>query len=263
MKKGLFMRKEKNLKLNLQLFAENGGEGVASESGGEQIADAGQEIKEEFSGTDEEFESLIDGKFKEQFRKRTQSIIDKRFKETKLLEDYKNRVSPLIEKLNEKYGVQDGDTDALQSKLFSEENNNETENQQNSLLEARRQSLKQKVVSWVKESEDIKAIYPDFDLRNELKSNPLFGKLLHNGVNLKDAYEVVHKDEILGGAMAYTAQKVREQVVKGIEAKGRRPLENGISSESGIVTLTDVNALTSKDILKILKQVENGVSVKF
>ena len=63
--------------------------------------------------------------------------------------------------------------------------------------------------------------------------------------------------------MAYTAQKVREQVVKGIEAKGRRPVENGIASESGIVTLTDVNALTSKDILKILKKVENGVSVKF
>ncbi len=260
------MKKEKKLKLNLQLFAECSGEGVASEAGDVQIADAGQEIKEEFSGADEEFESLIDGKFKEQFRKRTQSIIDKRFKETKLLEDYKNRVSPLIEKLNEKYGVQDGDTDALHSKLFSEENNtynNETENQQNSLLEARRQSLKQKVVSWVKESENIKAIYPDFDLRNELKNNSLFGKLLHNGVNLKDAYEVVHKDEILSGAMAYTAQKVREQVVKGIEAKGRRPLENGISSESGIVTLTDVNALTSKDILKILKQVENGVSVKF
>ena len=74
---------------------------------------------------------------------------------------------------------------------------------------------------------------------------------------------MIHKDEILSGAMAYTAQKVREQVVKGIEAKGRRPVENGMLSESGIVTLTDVNALTSKDILKILKKVENGVSVKF
>ena len=73
----------------------------------------------------------------------------------------------------------------------------------------------------------------------------------------------IHKDEIISGAMSYTAQKVREQVVKGIEAKGRRPLENGIASESGIVTVTDVNALTSKDILKILKQVEKGANIKF
>ena len=100
-------------------------------------------------------------------------------------------------------------------------------------------------------------------LKNELKNSSLFGKLLYSGVPLKTAFEVIHKDEIIGGAMSYTAQKVREQVVKGIEAKGRRPLENGIASESGIVTVTDVNALTSKDILKILKQVENGANIKF
>ena len=86
---------------------------------------------------------------------------------------------------------------------------------------------------------------------------------MYSGVPLKTAYEVLHKDEILSGAMTYTAQKVKEQVVKGIEARGRRPLENGIAAESGIVTVTDVNALTSKDILKILKQVENGANIKF
>jgi hypothetical protein len=111
--------------------------------------------------------------------------------------------------------------------------------------------------------EKLKELYENFDFRNELKNNPLFGQLLYSGIPLKTAYEVLHKDEILSGAMAYTAQKVREQVVKGIEAKGRRPIENGMASESGIVTVTDVNALTSKDILKILKQVEKGASVKF
>lgn len=258
------MQKLEKIKLNLQLFAEVSSEAVNSETGeNEDVADAGQELNENFSGTDEEFENLIDGKFKEQFQKRTQSIIDKRFKETKLLEEYKNKVSPLIQKLNEKYSIEDGDTDALYTKLFDEKEKNHEEIKNNDLSEARRQNLKERVVSWVKEGEDIKNIYPDFDFRNELKTNSLFGKLLYNGFDLKTAYEVVHKDEILSGAMAYTAQKVREQVVKGIEAKGRRPLENGITSESGIVTLTDVNALTSKDILKILKQVENGVSVKF
>lgn len=240
--------------LNLQLFSEAGTEVTDSKTGENSIADAEQE--NENLNNQDEFENLIDGKFKDEFRKRTQSIIDKRFKETKLLEEYKAKVSPIIEKLNQQHGIEDGNLDTLYDKLFQESQNTSQSEEANLILKSR-------VASWVKESESLKEIYPDFDFREELKSQSLFGKLLHSGVPLKSAYEVVHKDEILSGAMAYTAQKVREQVVKGIEAKGRRPLENGVASESGIVTVTDVNALTSKDILKILKQVEKGVSVKF
>ncbi len=246
------MKNKTKLKLNLQLFSET--EAVESQTGENIVADA--EPKDENLNNQNEFETLIDGKFKDEFRKRTQSIIDKRFKETKLLEEYKAKVSPIIEKLNEQHGIEEGNLEALYNKLFETPQNSSKIDEENSLLKSR-------VTSWVKESELLKETYPEFDFRQELKTNPLFGKLLHSGVPLKSAYEVVHKDEILSDAMAYTAQKVREQVVKGIEAKGRRPLENGVASESGIVTVTDVNALSSNDILKILKQVEKGVSVKF
>ena len=257
--KGFFMKNKKKIKLNLQLFAENG-DAVNSQSGESISVDAGQ-VENDVTA-DEEFESLIDGKFKEQFTKRTQSIIDKRFKETKQLEEFKASVSPLMEKLNEKYNIENGDIKGLTEKIFSEENEIYDENTSSNVNEEHN-NLKEQVASWVKETDKIKEIYPDFDFKNELKNSSLFGKLLYNGVPLKTAFEVIHKDEIISGAMSYTAQKVREQVVKGIEAKGRRPLENGIASESGIVTVTDVNALTSKDILKILKQVENGANIKF
>ena len=251
------MKKRNYFKLNLQLFSENSAEMVGSETDGDLSADVGQG---ETQGIEDEFQSLIDGKFKEEFHKRTQSIIDKRFKETKLLEEFKNKASPIIEKLNKIYKIEDNNIEALYEKISgvtsqsSDENVTKADNTE---------LLKEKAYSWVKEGEELKKFYENFDFRNELKNNPLFGQLLYSGIPLKTAYEVVHKDEILSGAMAYTAQKVREQVVKGIEAKGRRPVENGMLSESGIVTLTDVNALTSKDILKILKKVENGVSVKF
>lgn len=254
--KGFFMKNKKKIELNLQLFAEDG-EGVSSQSGECNSVDA-EQVENEITA-DEEFERLIDGKFKEQFRKRTQSIIDKRFKETKQLEEFKSSVSPLMEKLNEKYNNENGDIKGLTEKIFSEENDTNNKN----TSENNRSNLKEQVASWVKETDEIKEIYPDFDLKNELKNSSLFGKLLYSGVPLKTAFEVIHKDEIISGAMSYTAQKVREQVVKGIEAKGRRPLENGVASENGFVTVTDVNALTSKDILKILKQVENGANIKF
>ena len=164
------------------------------------------------------------------------------------------------EKLSEFYQIENGNIEGLYEKISDITSVDEMKTEVN---EENSKILKEKVCSWVKEGEDLKQLYENFDFRKELQSNPVFGQLLYSGIPLKTAYEVVHKDEILSGAMAYTAQKVREQVVKGIEAKGRRPIENGIASESGIVTLTDVNALTSKDILKILKKVENGVSVKF
>ena len=137
------------------------------------------------------------------------------------------------------------------------------ETEEEEIIREREERLRNRISGWLKESGEIKELYPDFDLRNELRSSKLFAQLVLAGAPLKASYEIVHKDEIISGAMAYTADKVREQVVKNIETKGRRPLENGISSESAVMTAVDVNALTAKDIHKILKQVENGASIKF
>lgn len=245
--------------LDLQLFAGEGAEATNGETGVEDAV-AGQNGAEREIAEDE-FSELINGKFKEQFAKKTQAIIDKRFKHTKELEDYKNKVAPTVEKLMEKYGVSAGDEDKLISFLDGDTVEN-FENIPNG-DPFRRDNLRGRIGSWIEQSKELKESFPDFDLRNELRENKLFSQLLIGGAPLRAAYEIVHKDEILSGAMAYTADKVREQVVKGIEAKGRRPVENGVASESAVVTHIDVNSLTSQDILKILKQVENGANVKF
>lgn len=249
--------------LDLQLFAGEAAEGAIGETGDDTTADAGQltdpEAETAFSGDDgdEAFSALISGKYREPFQKRTQAIIDKRFRETKELEKYRDTVSPLLSKLCEKYGIEDADPASLSAKLETQELQSE-----NDELRAKEEG-RERVRALFEEGEELQKLYPDFDLCTEVENSRDFAKLIQNGVPLKTAYEVVHNDEILGSAMSITAQKVREQVVKGIEAKGRRPLENGIISESGIVTKTDVGALTSTDILKILKQVENGANIKF
>ncbi len=247
--------------VNLQLFAGEGSDGQGNVTGVENTVDAEQTENKEVNHEDE-FSELINGKFKEQFTRKTQAIIDKRFKETKNLEAYKNNVSPVVSGLMEKYGLKEGE----ESRLF-ELMNSKNEKENTTPIEENKSSavntLARNVKNWVNQGEALKETYPEFDLRNELKANKLFSRLVLNGVSVKDAYETSHKDEILSGAMAYTAQRVREQVVSAIEAKGRRPLENGVSSQSGVVTTVDVNSLTSKDILKILKQVENGASISF
>ena len=247
-------------KLNLQLFAD-GGNGVSEADAGDDYADAGQRNDVNY---DNEFNSLINGKFKEQFTKRTQEIIDKRFKQTKELEAYRDKISPQMDKLLEKYSLSQGQEDELFKILSSERNDGDaSELEASSTDEAIINNLRNKTAFWIKESKQLKEAFPDFDLREERRNNEIFPRLLLSGIDMKTAYETVHKDEILSGVMAYTAGKVREQVVEGIRAKGMRPRENGISSSGAVITSVDVNALTSKDILKILKQVENGASVKF
>ncbi len=158
--------------------------------------------------------------------------------------------------------LDDEASDEEEKERINEETEDETDDEEDFIRE-REERLRNRISGWLNESKQVKELYPDFDLRQELRSSKLFSQLVLAGAPLKASYEIVHKDEIISGAMAYTADKVREQVVKNIETKGRRPLENGISSESAVMTAVDVNALTAKDIHKILKQVENGASIKF
>lgn len=248
----------------LQLFAGEG-ETVNGETG-DNIAVAGQDSATR-TDPDAEFNQLINGKFKEQFTKKTQAIIDKRFKATKELEAYKEKMQTVADTLYEKYGVPHGEIDLL-TQAMERERADESE-KDNSLQEPQVQEtaastrLRQKIGTWIKESRELQKSVPDFDLRSEIRSDKLFSQLLLSGVPLKTVYETVHHDEILNGAVAYTADKVRRQVVQGIQARGMRPVENGVRSEGAVVTTVDVNSLTSQDILKILKQVENGANVSF
>ena len=45
------------------------------------------------------------------------------------------------------------------------------------------------------EADELKNIYPDFDLEDEL-SNETFAKMLHLGFSVKNAFESTHIDEL-------------------------------------------------------------------
>ena len=250
----------------LQLFASEGAEGEGAQTGAESPVDAESETGAA-ADCENEFDELIKTKFKEQFAKRTQAIIDRRFKEYKNLEAYRDTVSPIVEELLSESGLKNGDEAELRKLLLEKTQEipaiTETDEQNKASAQSIPESFRRDIAGWAEQSEKLKEIYPEFDLRRELSAENAFSRLLLGGVSVRDAYETVHRDEILGGAMAYTAGVVREQMVRNIEAKGRRPLENSVLSENAVVTSKSVESLSSADILKILKQVENGASISF
>ena len=75
----------------------------------------------EESGSEEEFEALIKGKYAEAFRKRTQGIIDRRFSRMKGFERTAKAVTPLLEELTARFpAIDKSDTEGLISAFLSE-----------------------------------------------------------------------------------------------------------------------------------------------
>ena len=102
---------------DLQLFAGEGDSAIGET--GENLAVAGQDGASE-ADPETEFNDLVNGRFKEQFSKRTQAIIDKRFKATKELEAFKDKAQPILGALYEKYEIDNGDIESLGQAMADE-----------------------------------------------------------------------------------------------------------------------------------------------
>ncbi len=274
--------KFKNLPLNLslQFFASEINSGESADAGQTDTFEPAQSTpvndasaSADISSGDQpevEFEKLIKGgKFENAFQKRVQSIIDKRFKTLKALEQTQAKQQPLFDFLSEKYGIDPSEPQLILEKLQNENKPETKDNMgtaekpdttfKNDLLAKKARLLSQK---WTAEGQQLKKHFPNFDFKTELK-NPLFTSLLKSGMPLRKAYTAVHSDELLKNAVEGTAKKVAEQTLKSIRVQGSRVAENALHNGAGIIRKTDVSSLSGQDIRNILKQVENGSKIRF
>ncbi len=270
------MKKQNLFSIGLQFFADNDVSVDTNAESGAASPEAaantnGQTSVAEFNDNqlEMEFEQLIKGgKYENAFKKRTQGIIDKRFKGYKSLEESVAKQQPLIDFLSAKYGIDSSDPAALLQKMQNDaqelnsakENNADacTQNTREAFLSQKAKALSQR---WTDEGEQLKKLFPSFNFKNELK-NPIFSSLLKSGMPLSKAYTAAHSDEILKSAVSSTAKKVAEQTLNSIRANGSRVAENGLNSSAGTVRKTDVSSLTGKEIRSIIKQVENGSKIR-
>ena len=289
-KKNLFL-----MTLDLQLFAEggDGGTGSAGATGETGTAAVSQTQITDADGTtattidrEAEFEKLIKGEYKDLYDARMQDTVQKRLKGHKETAAKLESLTPTLEMLAKKYGVDASDIDALNKAIEEDDAYYEEEalekgvtveqlkefkkmERENAELKKMRdeqnakQAAEKKVAGWMEESKQVQAIYPQFDLRNELQ-NPKFVDLLGvPGVDVRTAYELTHKDEIIAGAMQFTAKTVEKKIADKIAANGARPTENGLNSQSASLTKSNVSQLSKADILDIQRRVARGEKVSF
>ena len=116
--------------------------------------------------------------------------------------------------------------------------------------------------TWMQQADALKSVYPTFSLEAELQ-NPRFTDLLRSNVDVRTAYEVLHKDEIIPAAMQFTAKTVEQKLTNKIIANGARPTENGISAQSASVVKSDVSQLSKADRQEIIRRVSRGEKIRF
>jgi hypothetical protein len=232
-----------------------------------------------------EFEKLIKGEYKDLYDARMQDTIQKRLKGTKETVDKYNALSPTLELLAKKYGVDPNDTEALNKAIEEDDAYYEEEALQKGVTveqlkeirkmekenaELKRQMQEQNAkekgaqlyAQWMDQAEKAKSVYPSFDLRAEMQ-NPKFVDLLRANIDVRTAYEVIHKDDIIPAAMQFTAKTVEQKLTNKIIANGARPTENGISSQSSAVVKSDVSQLSKADRAEIIRRVQRGEKIKF
>lgn len=253
----------------------------------------GEADEEQGPTLEQEFEEMIKGKYKDLFTQRTQSIINKRFKETKTLEEentnYKaqiNQIEPILELLKQKYQV--GDTTALVGRLEAETiealaydagvdvnvYKQQLEQQrrikaledENSLIKTQHQDAlvnqqrQERVAKWYQQEKEVQTIYPNFNLK-EAASNNHFVELLNANIDVKTAYEVAFKDDIMKQVIA----KAQENTVNNIKAKNNRPSENAASKKtsSNVMIKDNVSNLSKADREEIARRVARGEKITF
>ena len=110
------------------------------------------------------------------------------------------------------------------------------------------------------EAEALRGLYPDFDYAAEA-ADPAFAALVQAGVPLRQAYETMHLDDLLVGAMQYSARRTMERLAGAALAGQQRPMENGLAAGSPVRHEFDPRTMTGEQFRDLRERVYRGEKI--
>jgi len=94
----------------------------------------------------------------------------------------------------------------------------------------------QQFENWDRQAEEARELYPDLDLVAGL-DNPQFTRLMDSGFTVQQAFEAVHHQELMDGAIrsasSIAAQNATRKTVNALRSSQQRPAENGVGGSAG------------------------------
>lgn len=197
-----------------------------------------------------------------EYNKQMQLTIQNRLKSAKGAEESLAKLTPALELLARKHGLDPANMDydaltkaisddnsyyedkALQmgtsvetAKKIDQEERDTARQQRAEELSIQDQKMRNHFASLENQAKEMQKVIPGFDLQTELK-NPAFLRMTspNVGISVRDAYYAVHHDEMQAAAMQATAKATAQQISNNIQAGQRRPDENGISGQAPSAT---------------------------
>lgn len=275
--------------VDLQAFAEGaasgtGDGGQTGETGTDAVSQSGEE-NPAAEGTAQateadiakSFDEMIAGEYKDAFDKRVQTILKGRLAKSEDAVKRLEKLTPMLENLSEKYGLKGDDVEGLIKAVEEDDDwlEEEAMRQNKTVDELRTQRKADREVAKLRkqidqlniqrayeelraQEKEVQKIYPDFNVQKEMQ-NPLFESLLRSPmVDMKTAYEVVHKDETLRKAVSEAEKNTEKRITDKIMANGMRPTENGNSSQSASSAKSDVSKLTAEQRRDMIARAARG-----
>lgn len=227
------------------------------------------------------FENYIRGEGKQYYEERVQKIINKRFAETRVLEDNAKTIEPMLRALATNYNVDLSDLKALSEAVLNDQRlyeerakqngvSVETQmkfdkiQQQNDLLLAQQQEqaklehTQQIINSWNEQAEEFRQEVPDFDLDAALE-NKEFYDLVTRGFKISTAYNAAFPDLF----EKRVAVKTEKRVTDNIRSRGMRVSENGVSSTATATERFNAKNLTPAQRRELANRAERGEIITF
>lgn len=268
------------------LYGKQDGSGDGLDAGGDpQQEKADKDGKETQKERQARYRELINGEFRDLYQQDTQRMIDRRFKETKSLQEQLDSQRGILDQLSSRYGTTPGDIAALQRaldgdtamwesaaeeagmsvdqyRMVEQMRRNNAQMQSQLLRMQAAQKSRQQVEAWQREAAEIRQDYPDFDLA-AFVNDPQNVDYLKRGVPMRMIYEYANRDAIMQDTASRAARQAESNVVNNIRSKGRRPKENGAAQQPGVVVKDNVDSLTNDDIDEIIRRVQRGERISF
>ena len=222
-----------------------------------------------------------------EYNKHIQATVQARLKSAKGAEEALGKLTPALEVLARKYGLdmENIDYDALSTAVSKDqtfyedlalergdtvektmvddqqERNNARQIRENERT-IEQQKFQMHIMKLEQQGEEMKKVFPNFDLRTELQ-NPAFARMTapNVGISVQDAYYAVHRNEIQTAAMQVTAQKTAQKISNAIQSGSRRPDENGTSGQAPSVTTFDYRNASREQREALKKRIRSGEKI--
>ena len=207
-----------------------------------------------------------------EYNKQMQAVVQSRLRSAKGAEETLGKLAPALELLARKHGQDPANPDyealakaisddesyyedkALEmgvsvatAKRIDQQERDTARQQREEARTMEQQKFQNHIIKLEQQGEELKKVFPKFDLRTELQ-NPAFARMTspNVGISVADAYYAIHRNEIQTAAVQVTAQKTAQKISNAIQAGSRRPAENGTSGQAPSVTTFDYSKASAE-----------------